>query len=97
LLSEKPVLVDWAEWCGRCRALAPIIEAMAEQYAKSARLVKLNVDESPAVTQRCGIQGIPTQILFQKGEETERIVGVASREKNSRTIEGILAVPGSRN
>ena len=60
---------------------------MAEQYAKSARVVKVNVDESPTVTQRYDIQGIPTLILFQDGEEKERIVGVASREKISRTIE----------
>jgi thioredoxin len=88
LQSKTPTLVDfWAAWCGPCRALAPIVEAVAEQYAKSARVVKLNVDESPTVTQRYGIQGIPTLILFQEGEEKERIVGVVSREKISRTIE----------
>ena len=88
LQSETPTLVDfWAAWCGPCRALAPIVEAVAEQYAKSTRVVKLNVDESPTVTQRYGIQGIPTLILFQEGEEKERIVGVVSREKISRTIE----------
>ena len=53
LQSKTPTLVDfWADWCGPCRALAPIVEAVAEQYAKSARVVKLNVDESPTVTQR---------------------------------------------
>ena len=88
LQSETPTLVDfWAVWCGPCRTLAPIVEAVAEQYAKSARVVKVNVDESPTVTQRYGIQGIPTLILFQEGEEKERIVGVVSREKISRTIE----------
>ena len=98
LQSEKPVLVDfWAEWCGPCRALAPIVEAVAEEYAKSARVVKLNVDESPTVTQRYGIQGIPTLILFQEGKEKERMVGVVGRDKISRTIEGILSVAGSQN
>jgi thioredoxin len=93
LRSETPTLVDfWATWCGPCRTLAPIIEAVAEQYANSARVVKLNVDESPTVTQRDGIQGIPTLILFQEGEEKERIVGVVSREKISRTIGRILAL-----
>ena len=92
LQSKTPTLVDfWAAWCGPCRALAPIVEAVAEQYAKSARVVKLNVDESPTVTQRYGIQGIPTLILFQEGEEKERIVGVVSREKISRTIEGYIS------
>ena len=92
LQSKTPTLVDfWAAWCGPCRALAPIVEAVAEQYAKSARVVKLNVDESPTVTQRYGIQGIPTLILFQEGEEKERIVGVVSQEKISRTIEAHIS------
>jgi thioredoxin 1 len=92
LQSKTPTLVDfWAAWCGPCRAVAPIVEAVAEQYAKSARVVKLNVDESPTVTQRYGIQGIPTLILFQEGEEKERIVGVVSREKISRTIEAHIS------
>jgi thioredoxin 1 len=81
LQSKTPTLVDfWAAWCGPCRALAPIVEAVAEQYAKSARVVKLNVDESPTVTQRYGIQGIPTLILFQEGEEKERIWRGESRK-----------------
>jgi thioredoxin 1 len=60
---------------------------VAEQYAKSARVVKLNIDESPTVTQRYGIEGIPTLILFQEGKEKGRIVGVVSPEKISRAIE----------
>ena len=76
---------------GRAALLHQSVEAVAEQYAKSARVVKLNVDESPTVTQRYGIQGIPTLILFQEGEEKERIVGVVSREKISRTIEAHIS------
>ena len=88
LQSETPVLVDfWAEWCGPCRTLAPTVEAVAEQHAKSARVVKLNVDDSPAITQRYRIQGIPTLILFQDGEEKERIIGVVSKEEISLTID----------
>jgi|SRR6266545_2513773 len=88
LKSTTPVLVDfWAEWCGPCRALAPTVEAIAEQYGETARVFKLNVDDSPAVAQRYGIQGIPTLIVFQDGVEKERIVGVVSQEKISRTID----------
>lgn len=88
LQSKTPVLVDfWAAWCGPCRTLAPIVEAIAEQYGDAVRVFKLNVDGSPAVAQRYGIQEIPTLILFQDGAEEERILGVANREKISRTID----------
>jgi thioredoxin 1 len=88
LKSKTPVLVDfWAEWCAPCRVLAPTVEAIAEQYGDTTRVFKLNVDNSPAVAQRYGVQGIPTLIIFQNGAEQERIVGVASQEKISRTID----------
>jgi thioredoxin 1 len=91
LKSTTAVLVDfWAEWCGPCRTIAPIVEAIAEQYGDAARVFKLNVDDSPAVARRYGIQGIPTLILFQDGVEKERIVGVVSQEKISRTIDRYL-------
>src|SRR5262245_43247105 len=87
LQSEKPVLVDfWAAWCGPCRTLGPTVEAVADQYAESIRVVKLNVDENPNIAQRYGIRGIPTLILFQQGEEKERIVGVVDQNEISRTI-----------
>ena len=74
LKSRTPVLVDfWADWCGPCRALAPIVELAAKQYAGAAHIFKLNVDDSPAVVERYGIQAIPTLILFQDGVEKERV------------------------
>ena len=66
LKSEKPVLVDfWAAWCAPCRMLAPTVEAVAEKYATNARVVKLNVDDNPGISQRYGIKGIPTLDSFQ--------------------------------
>lgn len=92
LQSDKPVLVDfWAAWCAPCRMLAPTVEAVAEQYASSARVVKLNVDENPSVSQRYGIKGIPTLILFKSGKEEERVVGATSREAIARMIDKHVA------
>ena len=88
LKSKTPVLVDfWAQWCEPCRALAPIVEATAEQYAKAVRVFKLNIDNSPAVAQRYDIRVIPTLILFQDGVEKERLIGVVSRQAISDAIE----------
>lgn len=88
LQSDKPVLVDfWAEWCAPCRMLAPTVEAVAEKYAATARVVKLNVDDNPSVSQRFGIKGIPTLILFRSGKEEERVVGATSKDAISRLID----------
>ena len=88
LKSDRPVLVDfWAPWCAPCRMLAPTVEAVAEKYATNARVVKLNVDDNPQTSQRYGIKGIPTLILFKNGKEEERVVGATSKEAISRMIE----------
>src|ERR671938_2181811 len=88
LQSAQPVLVDfWAAWCAPCRMLAPTVEAVAEKYAGNARVVKLNVDDNPSVSQRYGIKGIPTLILFKNGKEEERVVGATSKEAISRMID----------
>src|SRR6266550_8559012 len=88
LKSSKPVLVDfWAEWCAPCRMLAPTVEAVADKYADSASVVKLNVDFNPSVSQRYGIKGIPTLILFKNGREEERVVGATSEQAISRMLD----------
>ncbi|HYP53306.1 MAG TPA: thioredoxin [Pyrinomonadaceae bacterium] len=86
--SARPVLVDfWAEWCAPCRSLTPTIEAVAEKYQGAASVVKLNVDHNPATSQRYGIKGIPTLILFKNGKEEERVVGATSKDAISRMID----------
>jgi len=88
LQSGKPVLVDfWAEWCAPCRMIAPTIDAIAEQYAATAEVVKVNVDDNTGTAQRYGIKGIPTLILFSGGKEVERVVGATSKDSISRMIE----------
>lgn len=88
LQSDKPVLVDfWAAWCAPCRMLSPTVDAIAEKYADNARVVKVNVDDNPSISQRYGIKGIPTLILFKAGKEEERVVGATSKEAISRMID----------
>jgi thioredoxin 1 len=86
--SKKPILVDfWAPWCGPCRAMSPAVEAAAEKLAGNAKVYKINVDENPAVSPRFNLRGIPTLILFKDGRETNRLVGLSSREQ----IEALVA------
>ena len=93
LQSDKPVLVDfWADWCAPCRALAPTIDAIAEQFGETAGVVKVNVDDNTATAQRYGIKGIPTLILFSAGKEVERVVGATSKESISRMMQKYVSV-----
>jgi thioredoxin 1 len=88
LRADVPVLVDfWAAWCGPCRVLAPTVDAVAAEHSHHARVVKLNVDDSPSVAHRFQIRGIPTLILFKGGEEKERLIGVTRAEEISRAID----------
>ena len=92
LESKRPVLVDfWAPWCGPCRTLSPIVESVAEQYAKTAQVVKLNVDDNPSIALRYSVQAIPTLILFRDGEERDRLIGVRSKEAIGQAIDAHIS------
>ena len=76
LQSEKPVIVDfWAEWCGPCHAVAPVLDRIVEESNGDLKLVKVNIDEQPALSQRFGVQSIPTMILFKNGEPAAAAIG----------------------
>lgn len=87
-IGSGVTLVDfWAEWCGPCRRIAPIVEQLAGEYEGRATVAKLNVDENPNVPGRFMIRGIPTLLLFKNGQLADTLVGLAPKEDIARMIE----------
>jgi len=87
LQNDKPVIVDyWAEWCGPCRMVAPVLEEIANEYGDKIDVVKLNIDENPGISQRYQIMAIPTMSVFSGGEVVKQIVGAKPKSALLREL-----------
>ena len=93
LASDRPVLVDfWAEWCGPCRAIAPVLDELSTELAGKVKIVKLNVDDNPGIASQYGVRSIPTMILFKGGEAADMKIGAGTPKAGlTKWLEGHAA------
>jgi thioredoxin 1 len=91
LKSDTPVLVDfWAAWCGPCRALAPVVDAVAEEYQGKLKVMKMDVDQNNMTPGRYGIRGIPALLVFKGGKVAEQIVGFVPKDTIDQSLKRVL-------
>ena len=92
LMSEKPVLVDfWAEWCGPCKMIAPILEEIATEQAGKVKVAKLNVDDNPDAARRYEVMSIPTLIVFRDGQPVKRLIGAKGKGQLLQELSEFIA------